>query len=106
MMQKQSEAKEQEKVSILLVEDHEIVREGLKALLNAQDDMVVVGEASNGQAAVYCARDLNPAVIIMDVSLPQTNGLKATANIKKELPQSKILVFTRHADSGFVQQLF
>jgi DNA-binding NarL/FixJ family response regulator len=106
MMQRQSEAKEQEKVSILLVEDHEIVREGLKALLNSQADMEVIGEAGNGQAAIYRARDLKPAVIIMDVSMPQTNGLKATNEIKKALPESKILVFTRHADSGFVQQLF
>jgi DNA-binding NarL/FixJ family response regulator len=106
MMQRQGEAKEPEKVSILLVEDHEIVREGLKVLLNSQEDMEVIGEAGNGQSAIYRARDLKPAVIIMDVSLPKTNGLKATTEIKKELPQSKILVFTRHADTGFMQQLF
>lgn len=91
---------------ILLAEDHEIVREGLRSLVNAQPDMEVIGEASNGQAAIERARELGPDIIIMDVSMPRMNGLQATGKLKQDFPNIKVLALTRHTDTGFLQQLF
>ena len=90
---------------ILLVEDHEIVREGVKLLVNSQNDMKVVGEAADGEAAIKKAADLQPDIIVMDVSMPELNGLKATKRIKKLYPKIKILTLTRHTDDGYIQQL-
>jgi DNA-binding NarL/FixJ family response regulator len=95
-----------EKLRILLAEDHQIVREGLKALINAQADMQVVGEAENGVTALHLAHDLTPDIIIMDISMPKMNGLEATKNLRKVSPRIKILTLTRHANTGFMQQLF
>ena len=91
---------------ILLAEDHEMVREGLKALVNGQPDMEVVGEAADGRAAVERAQELAPDVIVMDISMPGLNGLKATEHIKQTCPQVRVLTLTRHTDAGFIQQLF
>jgi DNA-binding NarL/FixJ family response regulator len=91
---------------IFLAEDHEMVREGIKALVNAQADMKVVGEAGDGLQAVASARELLPDVVVMDVSMPNMNGLEATERLKKDCPQVKVLALTRHADTGFMQQLF
>jgi DNA-binding NarL/FixJ family response regulator len=91
---------------ILLAEDHQMVREGLKALVNSQPDMTVVGEAGDGQAAIQQARELDPDVIVMDVSMPRMSGLEATAKIKDALPDAKVLALTRHTDTGFLRQLF
>lgn len=93
------------KVRVLLAEDHETVREGLKLILNAQTDMEVVGEAENGQEAVSRTRALAPDVVVLDISMPRLNGLKATQAIKECCPQVKILTLTRHADDGYLQQL-
>jgi two-component system, NarL family, response regulator NreC len=91
---------------ILLADDHEIVREGLKALVNSQPDMTVVGEAGDGRTAVDLAVELQPNLVIMDVSMPRMNGLEATEKLKQACPQVKVLTLTRHADTGFMQQLF
>jgi DNA-binding NarL/FixJ family response regulator len=91
---------------VLLADDHEMVREGLKALVNAQTDMEVVGEAADGRAAVRCAQELLPDVLVMDISMPGINGLKAAERVKELCPQVRILTLTRHADAGFIQQLF
>lgn len=93
------------KLRILLAEDHEIVRNGIKLLINEQDDMEVVGEADNGDAAVQLAGELVPDIVIMDISMPKTNGLKATRRLKRMLPAIKILTLTRHMNNGYVQQL-
>ena len=93
------------KLKILLADDHEAVREGLKAIVNAQDDMLVIGEASDGRAALAQAGELHPDVIVMDVSMPRVNGLKATEAIAQAHPSVKVLTFTRHADDGYLQQL-
>ncbi len=90
---------------ILLAEDHETVRAGIKMLINAQPDMVVVGEAENGTDAVRKASELVPDIIVMDISMPDLNGLKATRQIKRTDPQVKILTLTRHTDDGYIQQL-
>ena len=90
---------------ILLADDHEIVREGIKLLVNAQDDMRVVGEAENGKVAVEKVCELSPDIIVMDISMPELNGMKATIRIKGEFPDVKILTLSRHTDDGYFQQL-
>lgn len=93
------------KLRIFLADDHETVREGLKLIVNTQPDMEVVGEAGDGQTTVSRARELIPDVVVMDVSMPQLNGLKATEKLKQSCPQIKILTLTRHSDDGYLQQL-
>jgi two-component system response regulator NreC len=105
-MSGQAEKQKSGKLRILLAEDHEMVREGLRLLVNAQPDMEVIGEAGNGQAAIESARELGPDIIIMDVSMPKMNGLQATEKLKRDLPHVKVLALTRHTDTGFLQQLF
>ena len=94
------------RLRVLLAEDHEMVREGLKALVNAQPDMEVVGEASGGRLAVRLAQELQPDVVVMDITMPELNGLKATEQVKQLCPQVRVLALTRHTDAGFIQQLF
>jgi DNA-binding NarL/FixJ family response regulator len=91
---------------ILLAEDHQMVREGLKALVDSQPDMTVVGEAGDGQDAIQQARDLDPDIVVMDVSMPKVGGLEATERLKEALPRIKVLALTRHADTAFLRQLF
>jgi two-component system response regulator NreC len=90
---------------IVLAEDHATVREGIKMLVNAQLDMQVVGEASNGAAAIIKVREMHPDVVVMDISMPEMNGLKATRRLKAEFPDVRILTLTRHADDSFLEQL-
>jgi len=90
---------------ILLAEDHNTVREGIKMLVNAQPDMEVVGEAADGRAAITEARRLVPDLLVMDISMPELNGLKATEKLHQEFPDMKILTLTRHTDDGYLQQL-
>ena len=93
------------KLRILLVDDHETVREGLKVIVNAQTDMHVVGEATDGVSVVAQATALSPDVVLMDVSMPQMNGLRATEALKRACPEVKVLTLTRHSDDGYLQQL-
>lgn len=91
------------KLRILLADDHETVRAGLKLIVNAQADMEVVGEAGDGREAVARARELRPDIVVMDVSMPHLNGLKATEKLKEVCPQVKVLTLTRHTDDGYLQ---
>ena len=93
------------KLRILLAEDHETIRDGLKLLVNSQTDMETVGEADNGRVAVQLAQELLPDVVVMDVSMPELNGLQATKKLKQKCPQVKVLTLTRHTDDGYLQQL-
>ena len=93
------------KLRILLADDHETVREGLKAILNAQADMEVIAEAPDGRSAVERTSLLHPDIVIMDVSMPGMNGLRATQAIKETCPTVKVLTLTRHAEEGYLQQL-
>jgi DNA-binding NarL/FixJ family response regulator len=93
------------KIRILLVEDHETVREGLRMIVSAQPDMEVVGEAGDGRAAIERAQELQPDVVVMDVSMPRMNGLKATGKLLELCPQTKVLTLTRHTDDGYLQEL-
>jgi DNA-binding NarL/FixJ family response regulator len=93
------------KLRIMLADDHETVREGLKMIVNAQDDMEVVGFASDGREAVAKAQELLPDVLVMDISMPKLNGLKATEKINEVCPQVKVLTLSRHADDGYIREL-
>jgi DNA-binding NarL/FixJ family response regulator len=93
------------RIRILLAEDHATVREGLKLILTAQDDMEVVGDVGDGQAVVEQAQKLLPDVVVMDISMPKLNGLKAAAKLKESCPQVNVLTLTRHKDDGYLQQL-
>src|SRR5205823_5892924 len=93
------------KISVLLVDDHTVVRQGLRALLSAEEDMEVRGEAENGRQAVVLAKKLLPDVIVMDVAMPLLNGLEATRQIMKSLPNAKVLVLTSYGDDDCVAQM-
>ena len=86
-------------MQILLVDDHEMVRLGLKGYLDLQDDVDVVAEASNGREGVEKALELHPDVIMMDIVMPEMNGIEATLAILKEWPEAKILIFTSYLDN-------
>jgi DNA-binding NarL/FixJ family response regulator len=93
------------KLRILLADDHETVREGLKVIVNAQSDMEVIAEALDGREAVARTRALLPDVVVMDVSMPRLNGLQATETLKQHCPQVKVLALTRHADDAYLHRL-
>ncbi len=93
------------KLRIMLAEDHETVREGLKMIVNAQEDMEVVGFAGDGREAVAKAQELLPDVLVMDISMPKLNGLQATLKLIECCPQVKVLTLSRHADDGYVRGL-
>jgi two-component system, NarL family, response regulator NreC len=94
-----------EKLRIFLADDHMVVREGLKALINAQPDMIVIGEAGDGQTAWQQARDCHPDVVIMDISMPELNGVQATEMLKRASPTIKILTLSVHEDTSYLRQL-
>jgi DNA-binding NarL/FixJ family response regulator len=89
------------KTTILIVDDHELFRDGLKALINLQSDMEVVGEATNGQESISLARRLQPDVILMDVKMPVMDGMEATRRILSEMPGMKILALSVYSGDGF-----
>jgi len=93
------------KLRILLADDHETVREGLKTILNAQADMEVIAEAPDGRSAVERAALLHPDIVIMDVSMPGMTGVRATQAIKETCGKVKVLTLTRHSEEGYLQQL-
>ena len=90
---------------ILLADDHVMMREGLKSLVNAQADMEVVGEAGDGRAALLKARELQPDVVVMDISMPELNGIQATGRLKGCCQKSKVLVLSAYDDNGYLRQL-
>ena len=93
------------KLAVFLVDDHAILREGLKTLIDAQPDMRCVGEAGDGKAAVAAAQSLSPDIVVLDVSMPKLNGFQAAEQILKCCPRSKVLSLTRHSEDSYVQQL-
>jgi len=92
-------------LKIMLVDDHPIVREGLKTLILTQPDMEVIGEASDGQEACQQASLLQPDLVIMDISMPGLSGTQATERLCRECPKVKVLVLTIHEDKGYIRQL-
>ncbi len=89
-------------ITILLADDHAIVREGLRFLLEAQPDMEVVAEASDGRDAVQVATELQPAVAIMDITMPGLNGIEASLQIKESCPETRIIVLSMHSTSEHI----
>jgi DNA-binding NarL/FixJ family response regulator len=92
-------------VRIVLADDHEVVRAGMKAMLEASCGIEVVGEARNGEEAISRARHLRPHVVVMDVSMPVLDGAEATVRLTRELPEVKVLVLTSYADRGHLTRL-
>lgn len=93
-----------EKIKVLLADDHTVVRQGLRALLEAESDITVVGEAETGRQAMRLALKLSPDVVVIDVAMPQLNGLEATRQIAKELPGVRVLVLSSYSDDEYVRQ--
>src|SRR5215213_4244751 len=94
-----------ENLRILIAEDHQTVREGFKLLVNSEKDMNVVGEAGNGREVIELAKRLKPDIVLMDISMPELNGLIATAKLKRISPEIKILTLTRHTDESYLREL-
>jgi DNA-binding NarL/FixJ family response regulator len=93
------------RLRVMLADDHETVREGLKMIIGGQSDMEVVAEVGDGRSAIEQADKIRPDVVVMDVSMPGLNGLKATERLTECCPDVKVLALTRHKDDGYLQQL-
>src|SRR5574341_1933655 len=93
------------KIRIVIADDHDIVRTGIRMMLAAEEDMEIVGEASDGREAIYLVRDLKPDVVVMDVQMPDMNGIEATRRIRQEVPECAILALTIHEDEQYFFQM-
>jgi DNA-binding NarL/FixJ family response regulator len=93
-------------IKILIADDHKIVRDGLRSLLEKHDDMEVVAEAENGRTAVELARKLSTDVVVMDISMPDLNGIEATRQIISARPEVKVIALSMHSDRRFVIGMF
>jgi len=92
-------------ISVLIAEDHKTVRAGLRLIIDAEPDMQVIGEAGDGREAIRLAQELQPSVLLMDISMPGVSGLTAAATVKRTAPNVKILTLTRHTDKAYLQEL-
>jgi len=92
------------KIRILLADDHTVVRQGFRLILNQEPDMEVIAEAGDGVETVRLAVELKPTVVIMDIAMPKVNGLEATRRIMEKSPDSKILILSMHKDSVYVRE--
>jgi two-component system, NarL family, response regulator NreC len=92
-------------IRILLADDHALVRQGLGMILGAQPDMEIVGQAGNGNEAVALAEKLKPDVIVMDVAMPELNGIEATRRLAASLPRTRVLALSMHKDSVYVREI-
>ncbi len=92
-------------ITVLLAEDHMIVREGLRALLQLENDIEVIGEADNGRHSVEMARKLSPDVVIMDIAMPSLNGIEAARQILRANPMTKVLILSAHSDDAYVEHV-
>jgi DNA-binding NarL/FixJ family response regulator len=90
---------------ILLADDHDVVRKGLRGILEAQPGWQVCGEASNGREAVRLVRELEPQIVVLDLEMPELNGLEATRQIKKEFPDTEVLIFTMHETEQLIRDV-
>jgi two-component system response regulator NreC len=92
-------------IRILLADDHAVVRQGFKMILNAQADMEIVGEAGNGREAVDLVETLKPDVVVMDVAMPELNGIEATRRVSEVSPHTRIIALSMHKDSVYVREV-
>ena len=93
------------RISVLLADDHTVVRQGLRALLSAEQDITIVGEAANGDQAVRLAEETHPEVVIMDIAMPSLSGIDATRRILGKNPDTKVLVLTSYSNDDYVKQM-
>ena len=93
------------KIRVLLADDHTIVRQGLRALLDSQEDIEVVGEAEDGRQAFEKTKELIPDIVVIDITMPNLNGIEATRQIKKQNPEIKVLVLTVHDNEEYIHQI-
>lgn len=93
------------KTRVLLADDHTVVRHGFRRILDAQDDLEVVGEAANGREAVDSARGLQPDIVVMDVTMPELNGIEATRRIGEAAPRARVLALSMHKDAVYVREI-
>ena len=91
------------KITVLLAEDHMIVREGFRKMLELEADLEVVGEAQDGRQAIALGKKLRPAVVLMDIAMPRLNGLEATRQVLQALPATKVLMLSAHSDDAYVK---
>ena len=94
-----------EKIRVLLADDHAVVRQGFKMILGAQADIEIVGEAGNGREAVELAGRLQPDVVVMDVAMPELNGIEATRRLGESAPRARVLALSMHKDSVYVREI-
>lgn len=93
------------KSRILLADDHSVVRQGFRLILDNQTDMEVVGEAANGREAIAAAEELHPDIVVMDVTMPELNGIEATRRISEVSPRTRVLALSMHKDSVYVREI-
>ncbi len=93
------------KIRILLADDHAVVRQGFRMILGAQTDMEIVGEAGNGREAVSMSEQLHPDIVVMDVAMPELNGIEATRRITESSPHTRVLALSMHKDSVYVREI-
>src|SRR5271157_958566 len=93
------------RIRILLADDHAVVRQGFKMILAAQPDMEIVGEAANGREAVDLAEQLRPDVVVMDVTMPELNGIEATRRLASSTPHARVVALSMHKDSVYVREI-
>jgi DNA-binding NarL/FixJ family response regulator len=93
-----------DKIHVLLAEDHTVVRQGLRALLSAQEDIEIVGEAENGRQAIQLVKKLLPDVAVIDIAMPVLNGLEATRQINRSVPSTKVLILSSYSDDEYISQ--
>jgi len=91
-------------IGILLAEDHAVVRQGLRRLIETEGDIEVIGEATTGREAVNMTRNLHPEIVVMDVAMPELNGIEATRQILKLFPSTKVLILSSHSYSEYVER--
>jgi DNA-binding NarL/FixJ family response regulator len=94
------------KTFVMIVDDHQIVRDGLKAILHNEENIVVTAEADNGRTALKLIKELNPEIVIMDIAMPDMNGIDATRRISAEHPDVKVLILSMHHDKRMVIEVF
>jgi len=93
------------RITVLLAEDHHIVREGFRSLLEQEPDLKMVGEAENGHQAIQMVRKLRPDIVVMDILMPLLNGFEAARQIRKEFPQTKLIILSAYHDDAYVEQM-